>query len=116
MTISNGTADLTMSLGTEYEQALGSVHGMIFFKVVDETAFYAAQSLVPDVWLTTASVHMNITGPLSSGSTVAAHAQVLHQTRSSFIVESRVTNAAGDLVAQATVTMVRTKQPLPNHP
>jgi len=112
MVIGDGTAVVTMRVEPNYRQAVGGVHGMLIFKLLDETAFYAANSRVTDVFLTTASMNTHFTSP-PHGDVVTATARVLQQGRSTVLVEASVYDADETLVAHATGTFVRTRIALP---
>ncbi|MBC7643929.1 MAG: PaaI family thioesterase [Thermoleophilia bacterium] len=112
MVIGDGTATLTMRIEPSYRQAVGGVHGMLIFKLLDETGFYAANSRVIDVFLTTASMNTHFTSP-PHGEVVTATARVLHQGRSTVLVEASVFDSDNTLVAHATGTFVRTRVAIP---
>jgi uncharacterized protein (TIGR00369 family) len=107
-----GRATVRMEVAAGHLQAVGSVHGMVLFKVLDEASFYAANSLVEDVFLTTAGMHVQFVRPVEGGVLVAT-AEVVHAARSSFLVDAEVRDPAGELVARSTGTFVRTATALP---
>lgn len=113
MTLGAGEAELVMSLTDEHLQAVGSVHGMLYFKAIDESGFYAGNTLVDDVFLTTASATVHLLAPAAAGDTMVARATVAHQTRSSILVDVIVSNEADEPVARGTLTLVRSREPLP---
>ncbi|MGA7119050.1 MAG: PaaI family thioesterase [Polyangiaceae bacterium] len=47
--------------------AAGGVHGSVFFKMLDDAAFFAIASTVPDVLMLTASFHVSLFRPLTTG-------------------------------------------------
>ena len=112
MVIGDGTATATMHIEPSYLQAVGGLHGMLIFKLLDEAGFYAANSRVPDVFLTTASMNTHFTLPPQSD-VIIGTARVLQQGRSTVLVEARVVDAHDNLVAHATGTFVRTSVALP---
>ena len=112
MVIGDGTAAATMQLEPAYRQAVGGVHGMLIFKLLDETGFYAANSRVLDVFLTTASLNTNFVAP-PQGSLISATAHVLQQARSSLLIEASVFDEDRSMLAHATGTFVRTRIKLP---
>jgi uncharacterized protein (TIGR00369 family) len=116
ITIGHGVAQLRMEMSAHYGQAIGNVHGMFPCKVLDEVGFYAANSLFDDVWLTTASLSTDYTGPIEVTDVLHARADVVHAGKSSVIIEGRVWTDDGTLVARGNGTFVRTKSPLPDGP
>jgi uncharacterized protein (TIGR00369 family) len=117
MVVGHGEARLVMELGEEHRQAVGGLHGMVAFKVLDETAFYAANSLVDDVFLATSDMTVHFTaGARAEAGELRAEATVVSAGRSAYVVDA-VAWTAGDeptVVARATGTFVRTKAPLPS--
>ena len=109
--LSTGAAHLEMPIADEHAQAVGQVHGMLYFKALDESSFYAANTLVDDVFLTTASLNVQFLAPLTSGP-MLADATVVHAARSSFIVDATVRDTTGRLLARSTGTFVRTSSVL----
>jgi uncharacterized protein (TIGR00369 family) len=112
MQLAHGEAWLSMELPDEYRQAVGMVHGMIPCKVIDEIGFYAAQSVVEDVWLTTAALNVQFLGPVEVGGQLHGHARVVHAGRSSITVEVLTWRGDNSPVARGTGTFVRTKTAL----
>jgi len=112
MTISEGATRLEMPSCEDYLQAVGELHGMLYFKVLDETSFYAANSLVDDVFLTTASMHVQFLAALEHGP-LFARAEVVHAGRSSFVVDATAADHEGNVLARSTGTFVRTRRQLP---
>ena len=54
-------------LKEKYFHALGAIHGSVYFKLLDDAAFFAASSIVEDVFVLTTSFTINITKPVSQG-------------------------------------------------
>jgi uncharacterized protein (TIGR00369 family) len=116
--VGHGWAELAMEPSGQHLQAVGAVHGMLVCKVLDETAFYAANSLVGDVFLTTSELSVRFLAPADPGGAAHARAEVVHAGRSSFVVDAWAWNASpgGErrTYARATGTFVRTQVPLPS--
>lgn len=71
-----GEASLTFEVRPEHFHAAGAVHGSMYFKALDDAAFFAANSLVPDVFVLTASFTMHLLAPVTSGRLFAEGAVV----------------------------------------
>lgn len=65
--IRSGEADIRFEASGENVHAGGTVHGMIYFKALDDAAYFAAQSEVTDVMLLTAGFSIQFIRPLNSG-------------------------------------------------
>ena len=59
-----GTASIRFDVGEDVYHAGGAVHGTAYFKMLDDAAFYAANSLVTDRFLLTTAFNLLFTRPL----------------------------------------------------
>lgn len=89
MTISEGTAEIQIPLKPEFHHSAGAVHGSVYFKLLDDAAFFAANSLEPEFFVLTTSFTTYLTRPVSDGA-MKAVGRVVNQNKSQFIVESIV--------------------------
>src|SRR6478672_10135220 len=51
--------------------AAGAAHGTLYFKMLDDAAFYAANSLVSDRFLLTTAFNLHFTRPMREGPVIA---------------------------------------------
>ncbi|MEO0870928.1 MAG: hypothetical protein AAFY19_03060, partial [Pseudomonadota bacterium] len=56
-----GLARLRFTVSEDVFHAAGAAHGTIYFKMLDDAAFYAANTLSTDFFLLTTSFNMNFT-------------------------------------------------------
>ena len=68
---SGGVARIRFTLDERHFHAAGAVHGTSYFKMLDDAAFYAANSLVTDRFLLTTAFNLLFTRPLNSGEVTA---------------------------------------------
>ncbi len=90
--ISEGEAEIVIPLSRKYYHAAEAVHGSVYFKMLDDAAFFAAASLEPDFFLLTTSFTTYFTRPVSEGQ-MRAVGRVTNRNRSQFIAEAVVYNA-----------------------
>lgn len=109
--IGDGTAEIRIPVKEDFFHAMDAVHGSVYFKALDDAAYFAANSLIPDVLVLTASFNLNLLRPVAAGC-MTARGAVLHRTRSSILAEARLFDEQGELLAHGTGTFVRTKIPL----
>src|SRR6516162_11760327 len=109
--ISEGRAVITMPVKPEFFHAAGAIHGSIYFKALDDSAFFAANSLVTDVFVLTVSFNLHIVRPVSAGE-LRASGIVVHQSRSLIVADSEVHDSEGRQVARGTGTFLPSKIPL----
>ncbi|MGZ3255283.1 MAG: PaaI family thioesterase, partial [Croceibacterium sp.] len=88
-----------------------AAHGTIYFKMLDDAAFYAANSLVTDRFLLTTAFNLHFTKPIRTGPVVAEGRWVSGRRRV-FVAEARLIDAEGDEIGRGTGTFMRSRIPL----
>ena len=111
MRVSEGHADVTIPVRSDFFHAANAVHGSVYFKALDDAAFFAAQSLVEDVFMLTVSFNLYLIRPISEGE-MKATGQVIHQSRRLYVAESVLIDADGQEIARGSGTFMRSKIPL----
>jgi uncharacterized protein (TIGR00369 family) len=111
LSISEGRAEVVIAARPEFFHAAGAVHGSVYFKMLDDAAFFAANSLVDDVFLLTVSFNIYLTRPVSEGRMLAI-GRVVHRSQRLFIAEAELTDASGRQVARGSGTFMRSSIPL----
>ena len=91
--------------------AAGAAHGTLYFKMMDDAAFYACNSLVTDRFLLTTAFSLNFTRPLRAGPVVAEGRWVSGRRRV-YVGEARLIDAEGEEAARGTGTFMRSHIPL----
>lgn len=106
--VKKGEAQMILPVKQDFFHAAGAMHGALYFLALDNAAFFAANSLVEDVFVLTTSFTTYITCPISDG-VVKAIGKVVHQTRSQFIAESVLYDSNDNEIARANGIFVRSK-------
>ena len=88
--------------------AAGAAHGSLYFKLLDDAAFYAANSLVGDVFMLTTAFNLLLTRPVAAGPLVA-EGRWISGTRRVLIAESWLVDATGAEVGRGTGTFMRSR-------
>ena len=101
-----GTAQIRFTVDSRYHHAAGALHGTAYFKMLDDAAFYAANSLETDRFLLTTAFNLLFTRPLKDGPIIAEGRWVSGRRRV-FVAEARLTDANGDEAARGTGTFMR---------
>lgn len=107
----SGVARIHFEIGEQYYHAGGAVHGTSYFKMLDDAAFYACNSLVTDRFLLTTAFNLLFTRPLKSGPVIAEGKWVSGQRRV-FVGEARLIDQHGEEAARGTGTFMRSSIPL----
>ncbi len=110
-----GVARIRFRLDERHYHAAGAVHGTSYFKMLDDAAFYAANSLVSDRFLLTTAFNLLFTRPLQAGDVVAEGRWVSGRRRV-FVADARLIDASGEEVARGTGTFMRSGIPLAGLP
>lgn len=113
--ISQGMSRLRFTIGEDLYHAAGAAHGTVYFKMLDDAAFYAANTLSTDRFLLTTSFNMNFTKPVRVGEVVAEGRWVSGKRRV-FVAESRLIDEEGDEIGRGTGTFMRSHIPLSSLP
>jgi uncharacterized protein (TIGR00369 family) len=110
-----GAARIHFTIDARVHHAAGAAHGTIYFKMLDDAAFYAANSLVSDRFLLTTGFNLHFTKPIRSGEVVAEGRWVSGRRRV-FIAESHLVDASGEEIGRGTGTFMRSHIPLASLP
>jgi len=111
LTISDGAADVRVEIDERFFHAANAVHGSVYFKLLDDAAFFAANSVVEDVFVLTASFQIHLLRPVDSG-TLTARGRLLHASRRLYFAESELFDTDDRLVAKGSGTFMRSRIPL----
>jgi uncharacterized protein (TIGR00369 family) len=110
-----GRARIEFVVDERVHHAAGAAHGTIYFKMLDDAAFYAANSLVTDRFLLTTAFNLHFTAPIRSGPVVAEGRWVSGRRRV-FVAEARLVDGEGEEVGRGTGTFMRSKIALSSLP
>jgi uncharacterized protein (TIGR00369 family) len=103
--ISEGEARIEIPVRPDLFHAAGAVHGSAYFKVLDDAAFFAANSLVDDVFVLTTSFTLYLTRPISEGSLVGT-GRVIQAGKRLMVVEAGAVDSGGAQIAYGSGTFM----------
>jgi uncharacterized protein (TIGR00369 family) len=110
-----GVARIRFTVDERHFHAGGAAHGTSYFKMLDDAAFYACNSLVTDRFLLTTQFNILFTRPLGAGP-VTAEGRWISGRRRVFVADARLVDAGGEEVARGTGTFMRSRIPLADLP
>jgi uncharacterized protein (TIGR00369 family) len=110
-----GQSRLVFTVTEQDYHAAGAAHGTIYFKMLDDAAFYAANTLVTDRFLLTTSFNLHFSKPLRAG-TVIAEGRWVSGRRRVFVAEARLVDEEGDEIGRGTGTFMRSRMALSSLP
>ena len=106
--VSQGEAEITIGVKPEFFHAADAVHGSVYFKLLDDAAFFAVNSLIEEYFALTASFTTYLLRPVSEG-TMKAVGKVVYAGAKSFIAESVVIDGEGQEIARGSGSFVTSK-------
>lgn len=106
--VGEGRSRLAFTVDRAVYHAAGAAHGTIYFKMLDDAAFYAANTLVTDRFLLTTSFNLHFTKPVREGEVVAEGRWISGRKRV-LVAESRLVDAEGDEIGRGTGTFMRSR-------
>src|SRR5687768_9589260 len=109
--VEQGFARIRFAVDERSFHAAGAAHGTLYFKMMDDAAFYACNSMVSDRFLLTTAFNLHFTRPLRAGP-VIAEGRWASGKRRVFVGEARLIDSDGELAASGTGTFMRSHIPL----
>jgi len=109
--ISDGRAEVKIPILKQHYHFFGAVHGMVYFKALDDAAFFSASSLEFDKILLTSNLNVYLTKPIKDGE-MRAVGKVVHRTRSSFLSEALLYDSKNQIIAKGIGSFVRSQRSL----
>ena len=106
--VSDGLARIRFEVSPEHFHAAGALHGTAYFKMLDDAAFYAVNSLVSDRFVLTTAFNLLFTRPITTGPIVAEGRWVSGRKRV-FVGDARLIDATGEEAARGTGTFMRSQ-------
>jgi uncharacterized protein (TIGR00369 family) len=103
-----GAARIEFTVDDRFHHAAGASHGTIYFKMLDDAAFYAANTLVTDRFLLTTSFNLHFVRPVKKGR-IVAEGRWISGRRRVLVAESRLVDADGEEIGRGTGTFMRSR-------
>ena len=103
-----GRARIVFPVEQSAFHAAGAAHGTIYFKMLDDAAFYAANPLVTDRFLLTTAFNLHLSKPIRGG-IVTAEGHWVSGRRRVLVAESRLLDEEGEEVGRGTGTFMRSR-------
>ena len=108
MEVREGEATIEIEVAGKHHHSGGAVHGSVYFKMLDDAAFFASNSLEDQVFVLTTSFTTYLTRPVSSGK-LRSIGRVVNRNRLQFIAESIVYDSEGNEIGRGNGIFVRSK-------
>ncbi len=108
ITVSREMAEIEMDVDDSFFHAAGAVHGCVYFKMLDDAAFFAANSIVSDYFVLTVSFTTYLTRRISTGR-MKSIGKVVSKSKTQIIAESVVYNEKGKEIGRGSGIFVKGK-------
>ena len=106
--IGKGVATIGLTIEEKYFHALGAIHGSVYFKLLDDAAFFAVNSIEPEYFVLTTSFTIQLIRPANSG-LLRAEGKLKFQSRNLFVAEASLYNDAGKEIAFGTGNFAKSR-------
>lgn len=106
--VEEGRAEIGMIVTDKFHHKGGAMHGAVYFKMLDDSAYFAANSLATDYFLLTSSFSINLLRPVVSGD-IKAVGIIRSKTKNLYIAESTLYDSKGREVAFGTGNFMKSK-------
>ena len=100
-------AMITLPAGKSFHHAGNSMHGSVYFRLLDDACYFAAMSVVEDCFLLTKNFNIDFIRPHVEG-IITARAQLIEEKDGLFFCEGELHNDAGKLIAKGRGVFVKT--------
>ncbi|WP_234953697.1 PaaI family thioesterase [Halosegnis longus] len=109
--ITEGEATVTVPVQEKQFHAAGGVHGSVYFKLLDDAAFFAVNSLIEDVFVLTTNFNVHLTRPVSEGE-IRAEGRVVNENPRQLIGEAVAYDDDGNQIARGSGTFAKSNSEL----
>ncbi len=110
-----GNCDIRFAVDERHFHAAGAIHGSVYFKMLDDAAFYAVNSLVTDRFVLTTAFNVLFTRPIKPGM-LRATGRWLSGRKRVYVGEARLIDGDGEEAGRGTGTFMRSHIPLAGLP
>jgi uncharacterized protein (TIGR00369 family) len=106
--IEEGRSEISFKVTQDYHHALKGIHGAVYFKLLDDAAFFAVQSRIETHFILTSSFQINFLKSIRSGK-ITAIGHIKFESKNLFFGESKLYDEAGREVAFGTGSFVKSE-------
>jgi uncharacterized protein (TIGR00369 family) len=106
--VSSGSAEIVIPVQDRFFHAAGAVHGSVYFKALDDAAFFAVNSLVEKVFVLTVGFNTHFSRRISNG-TMIARGRYLGKSGGNHVAEAVLTDADGNEIGRGSGTFAESR-------
>ena len=106
--ISKEMAELTLAVEPKFFHAANAIHGSVYFKMLDDAAFFAVNSIVQDVFVYTVSFNVQLLRPVASGM-IKVIGELKFKSSNLFIADSTLFDENNKVAGRGSGNFMRSK-------
>ena len=111
LVVGKGTAEVRMPVQEHLFHAANAVHGAYYFKLLDDAAFFAVNSVVTEAFVLTVSFNVQLIRPISEGHLYSI-GTLVRASKTLFFADAIITSDVGKEIARGSGVFSRSKMPL----
>ena len=111
MTVSHHKAVITLPAGKRFHHAGKSIHGSVYFRLLDDACYFASMSIVKDYFLLTKNFNIDFLKPHSEG-LITAKGWLTKEENGLFYCEGELVNDSGKQIAKGKGVFAKSRLPL----
>jgi uncharacterized protein (TIGR00369 family) len=109
--ISEGAAELTYPVSTDFFHKMEALHGSVYFKMLDDAAYFAVNSIVPGYFVLMTSFSIDLLRPVTKG-TLTTEGTVVFSSNSLWVAEAVLLDERQRKIAKGTGRFVKSTSTL----
>lgn len=108
LVVGEGSAEIRMQIQEMFFHSAHAVHGSYYFKLLDDAAFFAVNSLVESVFVLTVSFNIQLLQPISKGE-LCSVGKVIRKSKNIFFAEAVLTSSQNAEIARGSGVFAMSK-------
>lgn len=108
ISISHEKAVIQLEVARKFFHAAKAIHGSVYFKMLDDAAFFAISSVVPDTFVYTVSFNIQLLRPVTGG-VIRSVGELKFKSGNLFIADSVLYNENNKVVGRGTGNFMKSK-------
>ena len=104
--VSKGKATITLPVDPKFFHAGDSLHGSVYFRLLDDAAYFAVNSTITDVFMVTSSFHIDLLRPVNRG-ILKAEGFIISSSKNIYLAQSELFDDRNKLVARGKGTFMK---------
>ena len=101
-------AELTLNAEEKFFHAAKAIHGSVYFKMLDDAAFFAVNSIVDDVFVYTVSFNVQLLRPVTDG-VIRSVGELKFKSNNLFIADAALFDQNGKLAGRGSGNFMKSK-------